>query len=239
MTSVPVPVPVLRNLSLFRVATVPPCLQVGGQSAGTQQWVSDQRSHHHLAFTNNARRHILILLILRYLRNYLRNNKLAHYLIFCSYCDMGWRGIFRFFTDDIHPYQLLGGASIGFQRLGPTTVYVNRSRSYSSQTKNLIICSAYMIDTHVQCSKNVCNWRFLAYRNWRIDLYIRYRTVKRHGIPDSNINLMLADDTACNARNHFPGAVYANSARCRLSRVWGDGRELQPPYDRYVTLMQS
>ncbi|KAI5118562.1 hypothetical protein M0805_005853 [Coniferiporia weirii] len=40
-----------------------------------------------------------------------------------------------------------------------------------------------------------------------------YRTVKRLGIPDSNIILMLADDTACNARNHFPGAVYADSGR--------------------------
>lgn len=41
----------------------------------------------------------------------------------------------------------------------------------------------------------------------------RYRTVKRLGIPDSNIILMLADDTACNARNHFPGAVYAGAGR--------------------------
>lgn len=41
----------------------------------------------------------------------------------------------------------------------------------------------------------------------------RYRTVKRLGIPDSQIILMLADDTACNARNSFPGAVYANSDR--------------------------
>ncbi|KAI9463031.1 peptidase C13 family-domain-containing protein [Russula earlei] len=37
-----------------------------------------------------------------------------------------------------------------------------------------------------------------------------YRTVKRLGIPDSNIVLMLADDAACNSRNHFPGCVFAN-----------------------------
>jgi len=37
-----------------------------------------------------------------------------------------------------------------------------------------------------------------------------YRTVKRLGIPDSNIILMLADDVACNSRNHFPGCVFAN-----------------------------
>ena len=34
--------------------------------------------------------------------------------------------------------------------------------------------------------------------------------MKRLGIPDSNIILMLADDAACNTRNKFPGAVYAN-----------------------------
>ncbi|OLY81583.1 GPI-anchor transamidase [Smittium mucronatum] len=35
-----------------------------------------------------------------------------------------------------------------------------------------------------------------------------YRTVKRLGIPDSNIILMLADDMACNSRNKRPGGVY-------------------------------
>ena len=41
----------------------------------------------------------------------------------------------------------------------------------------------------------------------------RYRTVKRLGIPDSNIILMLADDASCNSRNKFPGSVYANPGR--------------------------
>ena len=40
-----------------------------------------------------------------------------------------------------------------------------------------------------------------------------YRTVKRLGIPDSNIILMLADDAACNPRNKFAGCVYANPGR--------------------------
>jgi len=40
-----------------------------------------------------------------------------------------------------------------------------------------------------------------------------YRTVKRLGIPDSNIILMLADDAACNTRNKFPATVYANPGR--------------------------
>jgi phosphatidylinositol glycan class K len=37
-----------------------------------------------------------------------------------------------------------------------------------------------------------------------------YRTVKRLGIPDSQIILMLADDIACNPRNAFPGTVFNN-----------------------------
>ncbi len=40
-----------------------------------------------------------------------------------------------------------------------------------------------------------------------------YRTVKRLGIPDSNIILMLADDAACNSRNRRPGAVRGESSR--------------------------
>lgn len=40
-----------------------------------------------------------------------------------------------------------------------------------------------------------------------------YRTVKRLGIPDSNIIMMLADDVACNSRNIFPATVYNNRGR--------------------------
>lgn len=40
-----------------------------------------------------------------------------------------------------------------------------------------------------------------------------YRTVKRLGIPDSQIILMLADDVACSPRNSFPATVYANADR--------------------------
>lgn len=40
-----------------------------------------------------------------------------------------------------------------------------------------------------------------------------YRSVKRLGIPDSNIILMLADDVACNPRNRYPATVYNNADR--------------------------
>ena len=52
----------------------------------------------------------------------------------------------------------------------------------------------------------------------------RYRTVKRLGIPDSNIILMLADDVACNVRNKFPGCVYHSSGR--TLDLYGDNIEV-------------
>lgn len=55
-------------------------------------------------------------------------------------------------------------------------------------------------------------------------LRIRYRTVKRLGIPDSNIILMLADDMACNTRNKFAGTVYSNNHR--LLDLYGDNIEV-------------
>ncbi|KAF9025176.1 hypothetical protein BDZ89DRAFT_954069, partial [Hymenopellis radicata] len=51
-----------------------------------------------------------------------------------------------------------------------------------------------------------------------------YRTVKRLGIPDSNIILMLADDAACNARNKFPANVYANTGHAL--DLYGDNIEV-------------
>lgn len=38
-----------------------------------------------------------------------------------------------------------------------------------------------------------------------------YRTVKRLGVPDSHIILMLAEDAACNSRNPFPGSVWPST----------------------------
>ena len=51
------------------------------------------------------------------------------------------------------------------------------------------------------------NYRHLA------NVLSLYRTVKRLGIPDSQILLLLPDDMACNPRNAFPGTVYNNAAR--------------------------
>ena len=51
-----------------------------------------------------------------------------------------------------------------------------------------------------------------------------YRTVKRLGIPDSQIILMLADDVACNPRNTFPGTVFNNADRAL--DLYGDNIEV-------------
>ena len=51
----------------------------------------------------------------------------------------------------------------------------------------------------VSTSRFWFNYRHLA------NVLSLYRTVKRLGIPDSQIILMLPDDMACNPRNSFPG----------------------------------
>lgn len=59
----------------------------------------------------------------------------------------------------------------------------------------------------------ICTSRFwLNYRHIANTLSL-YRTVKRLGIPDSQIILMLPDDVACNPRNRFRATVYNNARR--------------------------
>ncbi|KAL3436618.1 peptidase C13 family-domain-containing protein [Aspergillus tetrazonus] len=62
------------------------------------------------------------------------------------------------------------------------------------------------------------NYRHLA------NVLSLYRTVKRLGIPDSQIILMLPDDMACNPRNAFPGTVYSNADRA--VDLYGDNIEV-------------
>lgn len=67
-------------------------------------------------------------------------------------------------------------------------------------------------------SKHTNNWAVLvcASRYWFNYRHVAnvlsiYRSVKRLGIPDSRIILMLADDMPCNARNVRPGTVFNNA----------------------------
>ncbi|XP_059641452.1 uncharacterized protein LOC132283515 [Cornus florida] len=69
----------------------------------------------------------------------------------------------------------------------------------------------------------VCTSRFwFNYRHMANTLSL-YRTVKRLGIPDERIILMLADDMACNARNKYPAQVF-NNENHRLN-LYGDNVE--------------
>jgi len=70
----------------------------------------------------------------------------------------------------------------------------------------------------------VCTSRFwFNYRHIANALSI-YRSVKRLGIPDSQIILMLSDDMACNPRNPSPGTVYNN--RNQAIDVYGSDVEV-------------
>lgn len=59
----------------------------------------------------------------------------------------------------------------------------------------------------------VCTSRFWFNYRHMANVLSMYRTVKRLGIPDSQIILMLSDDVACNSRNLFPGSVFNNADR--------------------------
>lgn len=83
----------------------------------------------------------------------------------------------------------------------------------------------------VQRSTHTNNWAVLvdASRFWFNYRHVAnvlsiYRSVKRLGIPDSQIILMIADDMACNPRNPRPGQVY-NNANQHIN-VYGDDVEV-------------
>lgn len=81
------------------------------------------------------------------------------------------------------------------------------------------------------CAEHTSNWAVLVstsrfWFNYRhlANVLSLYRTVKRLGIPDSQIILMLPDDMACNPRNVFPGTVYNNADRAL--DLYGDNIEV-------------
>jgi glycosylphosphatidylinositol transamidase (GPIT) subunit GPI8 len=80
-------------------------------------------------------------------------------------------------------------------------------------------------------SEHTSNWAVLVstsrfWFNYRhlANVLSLYRTVKRLGIPDSQIILMLPDDMACNPRNAFPGTVFNNADRAL--DLYGDNIEV-------------
>ncbi|WWC91324.1 uncharacterized protein L201_006267 [Kwoniella dendrophila CBS 6074] len=81
----------------------------------------------------------------------------------------------------------------------------------------------------------VCSSRYWFNYRHMANTLAMYRTLKRLGLPDSNIILMLADDVACNARNAFPATVYANSGR--QMDLYGEGIEVD--YRGYEVTVES
>jgi phosphatidylinositol glycan class K len=66
-------------------------------------------------------------------------------------------------------------------------------------------------------SRHTSNWAIIvcASRYWLNYRHVSnamavYHTVRRLGIPDTHIVMMMADDYACNARNSFPGRLFPN-----------------------------
>ena len=82
--------------------------------------------------------------------------------------------------------------------------------SFSRHTNNW----AVLVDT----SRFWFNYRHVA------NVLSMYRSVKRLGIPDSQIILMVADDMACNPRNPRPATVF-NNANQNIN-VYGDDVEV-------------
>jgi len=91
-------------------------------------------------------------------------------------------------------------------------------------------------------SEHTSNWAVLVstsrfWFNYRhlANVLSLYRTVKRLGIPDSQIILMLPDDMACNPRNAFPGNVFNNADRAL--DLYGDNIEVD--YRGYEVTVES
>lgn len=95
----------------------------------------------------------------------------------------------------------------------------------------LILCSSAAYGSSGEYVTRTNNWAVLVctsrfwfnYRHMANTLSL-YRTVKRLGIPDERIILMLADDMACNARNKYPAQVF-NNENHRLN-LYGDNVEV-------------
>jgi len=103
----------------------------------------------------------------------------------------------------------------------------------------LVLLLAAMSPTYAEHTSNwavlVSTSRFWFNYRHMANVLSLYRTVKRLGIPDSQIILMLPDDMACNPRNTFPGTVYSNANR--FLDLYGDNIEVD--YRGYEVTVES
>lgn len=95
----------------------------------------------------------------------------------------------------------------------------------------LAVVCANVVSEGATVSNHTNNWAVLVstsrfWFNYRhhANVLSLYRTVKRLGIPDSQIILMLPDDIACNARNAFPGKIFNNMDQ--VLDLYGDNVEV-------------
>lgn len=96
--------------------------------------------------------------------------------------------------------------------------------SFKAIVASLLLASTSVAEHTSNWAVLVCTSRFWFNYRHLANVLSMYRTVKRLGIPDSQIILMLPDDMACNPRNAFPGTVYSNSDRA--VDLYGDNIEV-------------
>lgn len=105
------------------------------------------------------------------------------------------------------------------------------SRTLATMKLSAACALAPLLLAPLAAAEHTSNWAVLVstsrfWFNYRhlANVLSLYRTVKRLGIPDSQIILMLPDDMACNPRNAFPGTVYNNADRAL--DLYGDNIEV-------------
>ncbi|KAG8507894.1 GPI-anchor transamidase, partial [Galemys pyrenaicus] len=105
------------------------------------------------------------------------------------------------------------------------------SRALNARAGLLLLCLGSLAASQIE----VCTSRFwFNYRHVANTLSV-YRSVKRLGIPDSHIVLMLADDMACNPRNPKPATVFSHK-NMELN-VYGDDVEVD--YRSYEVTVEN
>lgn len=104
-------------------------------------------------------------------------------------------------------------------------------KTWPSLVLVLIATFTLLFVSPASATEHTSNWAVLVstsrfWFNYRhmANVLSLYRTVKRLGIPDSQIILMLPDDMACNPRNIFPGTVHNNADRA--IDLYGDNVEV-------------
>lgn len=106
----------------------------------------------------------------------------------------------------------------------------------------VVLSSDEKISSFLSSGGHTNNWAVLvcASRYWFnyrhvANVLSMYRSVKRLGIPDSRIILMVADDMACDARNPKAATIFNNAQH--YINVYGDDVEVD--YRGNTSLMKS